>query len=110
MVAILPLEAPLRENSQAATAARRGTLFSSFRSSRPMGGAFGNPQSLTMSGTRIVVAWLLAIAASATSPAETVRVATFNVSLYGEKSGDVLKRLETGTDPQAKTLAEIIQR
>jgi hypothetical protein len=43
------------------------------------------------------------------SPA-TIRVATFNVSLYGERQGEVLKRLQTGSDRQAQHLAEIIQR
>jgi hypothetical protein len=40
----------------------------------------------------------------------TVRVATFNVSLYGERSGEVLSRLRSGNDSQARHLAEIIQR
>ena len=43
------------------------------------------------------------------SPAP-IRVATFNVSLYGERPGEVLKRLRTGSDRQAQHLAEIIQR
>ncbi|WP_428307882.1 endonuclease/exonuclease/phosphatase family protein [Lacipirellula sp.] len=42
--------------------------------------------------------------------AEKVRVATFNLSLYGESAEQVLNRLTTGSDPQAKYLAEIIQR
>jgi hypothetical protein len=41
---------------------------------------------------------------------ETVRIATFNVSLYGQQSGDVLQRLQSGDDAQARHLAEIIQR
>lgn len=41
---------------------------------------------------------------------ETVRFATFNVSLYGEHSGQVAARLQTKTDRQARCLAEIIQR
>ena len=40
----------------------------------------------------------------------TVRVATFNVSLAGNKPGEMLTRLQRGDDPQAKAVAEIIQR
>ncbi len=42
--------------------------------------------------------------------AETVRVATFNVSLYGPQAGEVLDRLGAGADTQAQHVAEIIQR
>lgn len=42
--------------------------------------------------------------------AAELRVATFNVSLFGAKPGEVLQRLESGDDPQARRLAEIIQR
>jgi hypothetical protein len=41
---------------------------------------------------------------------EAIRVATFNVSLYGEQSSEVLSRLRSGKDSQARHLAEIIQR
>jgi 3-phytase len=41
---------------------------------------------------------------------ETLRVATFNVSLYGRRAGEVLNRLRGGRDAQAQRLAEIIQR
>jgi 3-phytase len=43
-------------------------------------------------------------------PGETVRFATFNVSLYGKSAGDVAKRLASGNDRQARSEAEIIQR
>ncbi|MBX3426092.1 MAG: endonuclease/exonuclease/phosphatase family protein [Pirellulales bacterium] len=39
-----------------------------------------------------------------------VRFATFNVSLYGERAGEVLERLAKPGDRQAECLAEIIQR
>lgn len=42
--------------------------------------------------------------------AEQVRFATFNVSLYGNQQGEVQQRLSHPSDPQASTLAEIIQR
>lgn len=41
---------------------------------------------------------------------EPVRIATFNLSLYGQNSGEILARLQSGDDPQAQHLAEIIQR
>ena len=43
------------------------------------------------------------------SEPHSVRVATFNVSLYGERSGEVLKRLRQGSDPQSISLAAIIR-
>ena len=39
-----------------------------------------------------------------------IRVATFNLSLYSQNSGEILARLQSGDDPQARHLAEIIQR
>jgi 3-phytase len=39
-----------------------------------------------------------------------VRVATFNLALYGRAPGEILDRLNTGRDAQALALAEIIQR
>ncbi|TWU40362.1 Endonuclease/Exonuclease/phosphatase family protein [Novipirellula aureliae] len=38
-----------------------------------------------------------------------VRFATFNVSLYGKRAGEVEERLKTGNDRQANQLAKIIQ-
>jgi hypothetical protein len=42
--------------------------------------------------------------------AQTVRFATFNVSLYANSPGEVAERLDSGTDHQAASEAEIIQR
>jgi hypothetical protein len=42
--------------------------------------------------------------------ADPVRVATFNLALYGSRADDVWRRLESGNDSQAMHLAEIIQR
>lgn len=39
----------------------------------------------------------------------SLRVATFNVSLYGDEAGEVLRRLETGSDRQAIQLATVIR-
>jgi hypothetical protein len=60
----------------------------------------------------LAVALPFAGIAALPSPAasETVRVATFNLALYDQAAGRVLARLESGDDPQARCLAEIIQR
>ena len=52
------------------------------------------------------------IAASAEAPARpagAVRFATFNVSLFGDAPGDIIARLESGTDAQATLSAAIIR-
>ncbi len=38
-----------------------------------------------------------------------VRIATYNVSLYGKKTGEVAERLRQGTDKQARAIAAIVQ-
>ena len=40
---------------------------------------------------------------------DTIRVASFNVSLYGKKAGEVAERLLAGDDSQATDLATVIQ-
>lgn len=40
---------------------------------------------------------------------ETLRVATFNVSLYGKKAGEIRERLSGTDDLQAKRIASIVQ-
>jgi hypothetical protein len=52
----------------------------------------------------------LLIALTTCSAAQPLRVATFNLSLYGEKGGEIFARIQAGGDAQAKHLAEIIQR
>jgi Endonuclease/Exonuclease/phosphatase family len=42
--------------------------------------------------------------------AQPVRFATFNVSFYGQRPGEVVQRLAGRDDPQATAVAEIIQR
>lgn len=56
------------------------------------------------------VAFVLLAVAFASAAERTLRVATFNASLYGEREGEVLNRLRNGNDSQARHLAEIIQR
>ncbi|QDT00851.1 endonuclease/exonuclease/phosphatase family protein [Adhaeretor mobilis] len=58
------------------------------------------------------LAWALPVQVSADidQPQPALRFATFNVSLYGENSGEVAQRIAGGKDPQAQALAEIIQR
>ncbi len=57
----------------------------------------------------ICVAQITLVLASLAS-AETVRFATFNVSLYDKSPGRLAQRLATRDDVQARTIAEIIQR
>jgi hypothetical protein len=62
---------------------------------------------------RFVVAVSLACGiggACAASPPPVVRVATFNCSLNRSMSGELVRDLESGSDPQARQVAEIIQR
>ena len=47
---------------------------------------------------------------AATNNGGKVRFATFNVSLYANRAGEVAERLAKPGDPQASALAEIIQR
>ncbi|MEJ3405640.1 endonuclease/exonuclease/phosphatase family protein [Rathayibacter sp. YIM 133350] len=49
-------------------------------------------------------------ASAALSPAKNIRVATFNLSLNRASQGQLEADLATGADPQARTVAEIIQR
>jgi 3-phytase len=61
--------------------------------------------------TRLALVFLLLTAAAVhCAAADRARIATFNLSLYGEQAGEVLARLRTGSDSQAQHLAEIIQR
>ncbi len=46
--------------------------------------------------------------APVTTP-KTVRFATYNVSLYGKRSGEIAQRLSLGNDRQARDLATVIQ-
>jgi len=43
------------------------------------------------------------------APVPTLRVATFNVSLYGKQAGQILDRLSDGEDRQAEKIAAIVQ-
>ncbi|MFK8112134.1 MAG: endonuclease/exonuclease/phosphatase family protein [Rubripirellula sp.] len=43
------------------------------------------------------------------SNAETIRIATYNASLYGKHAGEIRKRLEAGNDKQAQKVAAIVQ-
>jgi 3-phytase len=60
-------------------------------------------------GPALLAIVLPAMAVSAHA-ANTIRVATFNLALYGRHAGEILERLQTGSDPQACAIAEIIQR
>jgi Endonuclease/Exonuclease/phosphatase family len=45
----------------------------------------------------------------ADEPVKTIRFATYNVSLYAKELGEVARRIESGSDQQAKSLASVIQ-
>jgi hypothetical protein len=62
---------------------------------------------------RFAVAFSLAWCSAGTyaaNPPETVRVATFNCSLNRNDSSELARDLESGSNPQARQVAEIIQR
>jgi hypothetical protein len=67
---------------------------------RPAHGLIGKPFLLAV----------LLLAGPLNSFAETVRFATYNVSLYANRAGEVADRLAGGDDKQAAAEAEIIQR
>jgi 3-phytase len=58
----------------------------------------------------IAAAILLAVAAPSASADHTLRFATFNASLNRNFEGELAQVLSTGTDPQVRNVAEIIQR
>ena len=58
----------------------------------------------------LVAAAALAATAPAVQAAETVRFATFNASLNRNNAGELISDLSTPDNPQAKNVAEIIQR
>ncbi len=53
---------------------------------------------------------LVGLMATVSAWGQTVRFATYNVSLYATRPGEVAERLADGTDHQARCEAEIIQR
>ena len=53
---------------------------------------------------------LLVTAITSAATAQSVRFATFNVSLYDTAQGNLAERLADKNDPQAAAIAEIIQR
>jgi len=66
------------------------------------------------SAISIFLVWLSMCATQADNTArseqpKSIRIATYNVSLYGKVSGAVADRLKSGTDKQAKSIAAIIQ-
>jgi len=61
----------------------------------------------------LTIAGLSCQAVAKEKPADTprtIRVATYNTSLFREKDGELVRDLETGTNKQAQKIAEVIQR
>jgi len=58
----------------------------------------------------LVAVALLAVAAPSAVARDTLRFATFNASLNRSDAGQLVPALASGTDPQIRTVAEIIQR
>ncbi len=52
---------------------------------------------------------LQAVEPDASSAAKSLRIATYNVSLYGRSAGQLSSRIASGKDRQAKALAAVIQ-
>ena len=57
--------------------------------------------------TALIVVALTGVAIAAES---TIRVATYNSSLFRDKDGQLIKDLEGGNNEQARKIAEVIQR
>src|SRR3954462_589995 len=53
---------------------------------------------------------LAALAGSAIAADSTIRVATYNTSLFRDTDGQLIKDLEAGDNEQARKIAEVIQR
>ncbi|MGL4514568.1 MAG: endonuclease/exonuclease/phosphatase family protein [Lacipirellulaceae bacterium] len=61
-------------------------------------------------GILLVLTFQLTATASDTRGGGRLRVASYNVALYGEESGDLAERLRGGNDGKARAVAEAIQR
>jgi endonuclease/exonuclease/phosphatase family metal-dependent hydrolase len=53
---------------------------------------------------------LASLTSSAIAADATIRVATYNTSLFREKDGQLIKDLQSGDNEQARKIAEVIQR
>src|SRR5438045_4307994 len=53
---------------------------------------------------------LAALTSGAIASNSTIRVATYNTSLFRDKDGQLIKDLEGGDNEQARKIAEVIQR
>lgn len=59
---------------------------------------------------RFSILWLVWLPFISGCNADPVRVMTYNASLHASGQGELAKRLATGTDPQAKAVADIITK
>jgi endonuclease/exonuclease/phosphatase family metal-dependent hydrolase len=62
--------------------------------------------------TLLASVWLISDTAAQAPPADadSVRFATYNVSLYRKASGQLIRDLKGGTNQQARQIAEVVQR
>jgi endonuclease/exonuclease/phosphatase family metal-dependent hydrolase len=58
----------------------------------------------------VLVLMVVVRLATATFAADTIRVATYNTSLYRNTAGSLIRDLESGKNDQARRIAEVIQR
>ncbi len=56
------------------------------------------------------ISYLVHAEEQAADKPHTIRVATYNTSLFRDKDGELVRDLETGTNEQAQKIAEVIQR
>ena len=73
-----------------------------------------NDTKALKSALSVILVWLLMSSVQVENTAwsqqpKSIRIATYNVSLYGKVAGSLAERLKSGADKQAKSIAAIIQ-
>lgn len=72
-------------------------------------GGFGRP-FLFGALTALLVAGILTDVNAESAPRQTLRIATYNASLYRSQAGELHRDLSVGTHPQIRDIAAVIQR
>src|SRR5436190_13628443 len=77
-------------------------------------GVFLRPTEIIMKRIRLLslatAVVLAALTGGAIASISTIRVATYNTSLFRDKDGQLIKNLEGGDNEQARKIAEVVQR